>query len=188
MYGLDTTTNVNETTMKDSVTVPTNAKILVWWDGKAIAVVMGNTEQVIEQIETACREHSCFESVKVIRPVDINLGFLEKVYISVLINDGIEKYQGDVELTTITDYSPQRDTGWIETHYEISGAIYLEFEKDNPTGLVAERHAAQGTGGLYELAEELTDEFEEMNNGREWDGEYIEEIYSFIQNKLYGTA
>jgi hypothetical protein len=91
--------------MKDSVTVPTNAKILVWWDGQAIAVVMGNTEQVIEQIETACREHSCFESVKVIRPVDINLGFLEKVYISVLINDGIEKYEGDVELTTITDYS-----------------------------------------------------------------------------------
>jgi hypothetical protein len=172
--------------MKDSVTVPTNAKILVWWDGQAIAVVMGNTEQVIEQIETACREHSCFESVKVIRPVDINLGFLEKVYISVLINDGIEKYEGDVELTTITDYSPQRDTGWIETHYQISAAIEQERMHDpEPRGIVKD---IDGMGGAWVLSEKLTDEFEEMNKNREWNGEYIEELHSFIQNKLYGTA
>jgi hypothetical protein len=78
-----------------------------------------------------------------------------------------------------------RDTSWIETHFEISGAITIEISKDNPTGLVAERHAAQGHGGLYELAEELTDEFETLHKGREWDGEYFDTIYSFIQEKLY---
>jgi hypothetical protein len=41
-----------------------------------------------------------------------------------------------------------------------------------------------GTGGLYELAEELTDKFEIQNAGVEWDGEYFDAIELFIKTEL----
>ena len=50
---------------------------------------------------------------------------------------------------------------------------------------MAERHSEQGHGGLYELAEELTDEFELLNKGRVWDGEFFDEIEEFLSEKLY---
>jgi hypothetical protein len=40
-----------------------------------------------------------------------------------------------------------------------------------------------GTGGLYELAESLTDDFEKLNAGRLWDGEFFEEIWDFLESK-----
>lgn len=73
---------------------------------------------------------------------------------------------------------------WNETHFEVVQAITIEHIKDNPQGLVKERHEAQGHGGLYELAVELTNEFEELNKGREWDGEYFQEIEEFLKIKL----
>jgi hypothetical protein len=42
----------------------------------------------------------------------------------------------------------------------------------------------KGHGGLYELAEDLTDEFETINKNREWDGEFFEEIETFLNEKL----
>lgn len=75
---------------------------------------------------------------------------------------------------------------WHETHYEVVQAITMEHAKDEPQGLVKERHDAQGHGGLYELAVELTNEFEKLNEGREWDGEYLQEIDEFMKAKLFG--
>lgn len=80
---------------------------------------------------------------------------------------------------------PNGFASWIETHYEVVAAIEREQCKDEPQGLVAERHGAQGHGGLYELAEELTDEFEKLNEGRSWDGDFFDEIDSFLQEKLF---
>lgn len=74
---------------------------------------------------------------------------------------------------------------WQETHYEVVQAITMEQAKDDPQGVVRERHDAQGHGGLYELAKELTDEFEKLNEGRQWDGEFFEEIEKFVQGKLF---
>jgi len=74
---------------------------------------------------------------------------------------------------------------YLETHFEISGAIATEFAKNTPTAVVADRHSAQGHGGLYELAEELTDLFEKEHAGVVWDGEYFEEIDAFIKKHLY---
>jgi hypothetical protein len=53
---------------------------------------------------------------------------------------------------------------------------------DYPSQIVADRYEAQGHGGLYELAEELTDKFEAENEGVEWgmDKEYFEEIQNFL--------
>ena len=90
--------------MKDAVTILPNTLILVWWDGQAIATVNGNTEGVIKAIEQACRKHSCFNDVKLIRPVSINLDILQKETLSVTINDGVEEYEGDVELTAVSNY------------------------------------------------------------------------------------
>ncbi len=75
-------------------------------------------------------------------------------------------------------------TSWHETHYEIVQAITIEQTKEQPQGLAQERHDAQGHGGLYELAQELTDEFENKNKDREWDGEFFDEIDSFLKEKL----
>jgi hypothetical protein len=80
---------------------------------------------------------------------------------------------------------PNGFINWQETHYEVVQAITMEHSKDNPQGVVRERHDAKGHGGLYELAEEITDEFEKLNEGREWDGEFFDEIDKFVQNKLF---
>lgn len=40
-----------------------------------------------------------------------------------------------------------------------------------------------GTGGIYELGEQWTDEFEELNKGREWDGEFFDELEAFLFRK-----
>lgn len=74
---------------------------------------------------------------------------------------------------------------WQETHFSVVKAITAEYLKDSPQGVVRERHYAQGYGGLYELAEELTDEFEKLNEGREWDGDFFDEIEAFVHDKLF---
>lgn len=77
-------------------------------------------------------------------------------------------------------------TSWMETHHEIVSAITfsLEFPEQYVWPLVQNRLSEQGTGGLYELAEELTDEFEKRHEGHEWDGDWIDAIDDFIKEKL----
>jgi hypothetical protein len=77
------------------------------------------------------------------------------------------------------------DISWIETHHEIVSAIAISLYLDEPDTIFINRREEQGTGGLYELAEELTDEFELLNKDREWDGEFFDEIEEFIQSKKY---
>jgi hypothetical protein len=81
---------------------------------------------------------------------------------------------------------PNGFDSWIETHFEIVSYITTEISKDKfDSKLVETRHEEQGKCGMYGLAEELTDEFEELNKGREWDGEFFDEIEKFIKEKLY---
>lgn len=82
-------------------------------------------------------------------------------------------------------YFPNGFRSWQETHFEVVQAIAIEWAKDKPTGLVAQRQAEKGHCGLYELAEELTDEFELKNKDRFWDGEFFEEIADFTRKKLH---
>jgi hypothetical protein len=42
---------------------------------------------------------------------------------------------------------------------------------------------SQGTGGIYELAEQWTDEFENLHLDQEWDGEFFDEIEKFCNSK-----
>jgi len=41
-----------------------------------------------------------------------------------------------------------------------------------------------GRGALYELAEDWTNQFEERNKNRDWDGEFFDEIEQFITEKI----
>ena len=79
---------------------------------------------------------------------------------------------------------PNGFESWHETHFEVVSFIALQYERDSVTSKVAEMHDRLGSGGLYELAESLTNEFELLSKGREWDGEFYEELESFLMQKL----
>jgi len=71
---------------------------------------------------------------------------------------------------------------WHETHYEIVSMLTLEYERGN--SIVTDYMETNGTGGMYELAKDLTELFEIENKLREWDGEYFEEIEHFFYTEL----
>lgn len=79
---------------------------------------------------------------------------------------------------------PNGFTSWQETHFEVVSQISYISILDNPYGVVAQRLEESGTGGLYELAEELTDKFEKENEGRCWDGEFFDEIEEFLAKEI----
>lgn len=70
---------------------------------------------------------------------------------------------------------------YLETYFEIVDQICID--TDNLDSLAYNIAETQGRGGLYELAEKLTDEFEELYHGVEWDGEFFDKIEEFITNK-----
>lgn len=76
------------------------------------------------------------------------------------------------------------NTNWAETHFEIVKAIVLELERETPSQKLERISRDEGTGGLWELAESLTDKFEKENEDREWDGEYFDELEKFLSMEL----
>ncbi|WP_139180729.1 hypothetical protein, partial [Serratia marcescens] len=55
---------------------------------------------------------------------------------------------------------PNDISSYLETHCVIRMSLGKQME--NEKGLAWDRHSQQGTGSIYELAEELTAEFERM--------------------------
>jgi hypothetical protein len=84
---------------------------------------------------------------------------------------------------------PNGFESWQETHYEVVAAIttelisYDEYSNFNHQ-LIRTTLQEKGHGGLYELANDLTDEFELKNQDREWDGEFFDEIERFLDEKF----
>jgi hypothetical protein len=74
---------------------------------------------------------------------------------------------------------------WAETHHEIVSIVALAMQDpiEMPMSL-EEIQMEQGSTGITELCIRLTDEFEELNRGREWDGEWIDEVYEFTRKNL----
>jgi hypothetical protein len=80
---------------------------------------------------------------------------------------------------------PNGFESWQETHFEVVSYIYdLRYNSPIESNIINDIQLKQGTGGFYELAEDLTDEFEKLNEGREWDGEFFDEIEEFLEKKL----
>lgn len=82
---------------------------------------------------------------------------------------------------------PNGLTNWKETYYQFSTAIQNHLDTmPDVESVVQIRHEQQGSGGLWELADEWTDEFEKLHKGREWDGDYFDEIDAFFEKKNKG--
>jgi hypothetical protein len=84
--------------------------------------------------------------------------------------------------------APNGIDSWIETHHEIVQEITLRIYSEEPDedSIVHQRYEEQGTGGMYELAIELTDAFELEYEGAEW-GEslnYYDTLENFLSGKL----
>lgn len=77
---------------------------------------------------------------------------------------------------------PNGFQSWQETHFEVVSFFYNPDNTNSP--LIHKIYEEYGTGGMYELAEDLTDEFEEFNKDKNWDGEFFDEIHSFLFNKI----
>jgi hypothetical protein len=71
---------------------------------------------------------------------------------------------------------------WQETHYEVVAGIISRIDIEGTIPNAVQK--GKGTGGLYELAKDLTDEFETINAGRQWDGEFFDVIEKFLHKKL----
>jgi hypothetical protein len=76
------------------------------------------------------------------------------------------------------------DEDYLETHFEIVKAIVEKDWLENSCGLVYQRRRDYGYGGLYELAKELTDEFQEKFKDHQWDGDFFDELEDFLDEKL----
>lgn len=77
--------------------------------------------------------------------------------------------------------APNGYVSWHETHFEI--VMMMSDQLDLEDTSIYQHYENYGRGGLYELAAEWTDEFEELNKYREWDGEFFDEIDSFFELK-----
>ena len=75
---------------------------------------------------------------------------------------------------------------WHETHFEIVSAIALSLDKDLFKSEISKIYEDQGRGGMYELARDLTNKFEEEFKGVLWgeELEYFTEIEKFIEKNL----
>jgi hypothetical protein len=88
-----------------------------------------------------------------------------------------------VRLYTHVFFMATIDEDYLETHFEIVKAIVEQDQMEELCGIVYQRRIDYGYGGLYELAKELTDEFQEMHKDRVWDGDFADEIESFLEEK-----
>jgi len=80
---------------------------------------------------------------------------------------------------------PNGFLSWAETHHEIVSIVTLAMEDSKTMPIYLEEiQMQQGTGGIWELCVDLTDQFEELNRDREWDGEFFDEVYEFTRKNL----
>jgi hypothetical protein len=80
-------------------------------------------------------------------------------------------------------YFPNGFISWMETHHEIVVFIAGRLSADEDDCEIWYRMNEQGTGGIYELAEDWTDEFEIKHKGHVWDEGYFDTIEEFCRIK-----
>jgi hypothetical protein len=74
------------------------------------------------------------------------------------------------------------ERNWLETYFELTSLIAINANQ-KPTGVVKSVAESQGSVELCTLAIEWTNEFEKLNKGREWDGEFFDEVEDFFRTK-----
>ncbi len=86
---------------------------------------------------------------------------------------------------------PNGVINYLETHHEVVAFISHYETKANfesspsqkRTTAIDKAREAGGTCEVYTLARTWTNEFEVKNKGREWDGEFFDEIEAFCAEK-----
>lgn len=87
--------------------------------------------------------------------------------------------------TDITEpYYPNGSDSWKETHFELF--YHLFRTKDIKGSMANQVYAKSGRGGLYELSNTLTGEFETKFKGKVWDGDFSDEIDKFLDDRNKG--
>lgn len=97
------------------------------------------------------------------------------------IKDDLKAYDDKQQKIFINGFA-----SWMETHHEVCEFIGYRLKESEllyTENVINETESTQGTGGLYTLAEQWTDEFEKLNEGRVWDGEFFNEIGNFLNEK-----
>lgn len=84
---------------------------------------------------------------------------------------------------------PNGITSYLETYYEV--VLYLESDINMNHSMASVHNGSFGRGGMYELAETITDKFELQFKDTNWglDLEYFDTLYGFLteyeKNYLY---
>lgn len=112
-----------------------------------------------------------------------------------VIQDGNSegKRQAEIELRRLAQVAdkfveqfPNGFDAWHETHFEI--VSYLNRTVDQDGTFANSTMHTQGTGGLYTVAESLTNEFERQHKGREWDGDFFDTLEAWLQSQEEGPT
>lgn len=81
---------------------------------------------------------------------------------------------------------PNGLSSYLETYYEIVTAITESINMGDLSPIVTNIQVTRGRGGLYELAEDLTDAFERLHYGETWEElDFFDTIDEFINENLY---
>jgi len=76
---------------------------------------------------------------------------------------------------------------WKETFYEVIRFIENDLigyaQHRDYENIISETQEKEGHAGIYTLASDWTDQFEELNKNRAWDGEFMDEVVMFCKNK-----
>jgi hypothetical protein len=78
------------------------------------------------------------------------------------------------------DY-PNGFNSWQKTHFEVVQFITIQEEGwTKPVTIIDRVRKDDGLTGLYDMAKKWTDEFENEYRGKEWDGDYLDTLDSFL--------
>jgi hypothetical protein len=73
---------------------------------------------------------------------------------------------------------------WAETHHEIVCTIHALIDNDTIPQRIQNILDTEGFAGLYDLGIELTNEFCNTYENKEWDGDWVDTIIDFVNKKL----
>lgn len=73
---------------------------------------------------------------------------------------------------------------WAETHHEIVWVINSMMENSVKPPVLERVLNMEGDGGMYDLGIELTNEFCNMYENEEWDGDWVDTIHFFVNHRL----
>jgi len=81
------------------------------------------------------------------------------------------------------NHTPEQ-VDYLETFYEVVAMIESQRNADEPHPAIKHINDTQGTGGFWELAIKLTDQFEQKYSGKQWDGEYFDTLEEYLNTEI----